>query len=502
MQNAALHRQGTTIGQVWEQAQQINGWCSEGAAHLFAFMNHCQVSEGITGNIFEIGAHCGKSAVLLASFLRNQERLGVCDVFDGGSDENDARLQQFLNNVQTIVPGTPLDIYKQNSHTLAEANLAAPFRMFHIDGGHEAKDVDADMRTAHKFLAQNGVMILDDMLCMSWPTVMDGCVQFMNDHREEWSPILLGFNKGVFVRRSHRHLYDKWCLDENTLLNFFGPDALEVKQSSFFADLVMNPKRKNEGAFRQVQQPQPTAHSLLRPDELEHIWPQIDSIPGWFEQEAAQLITYLHAKQKEHGVHGNVFEIGAHRGRSAALLAAFCSADERLGICDIFDESGGSSLSGAGRKEESIRNIQAVAPDVMTDVYAKSSNQLRPEELHSPFRIFHIDGGHSKEETLNDLRIGSVVTADMGMIILDDCLNYNWPSVIDGCMAFMQEHGNEWSPVVVAFNKGIFVRRHAKHIYDDWLRDNDQLFRFINPNLWYTRESTLFNERVLSFFDA
>ena len=63
-------------------------------------------------------------------------------------------------------------------------------------------------------------------------------------------------------------------------------------------------------------------------------WQKVDAIPGWFGAHSYALWRSLLDFQAE-SVHGNLFEIGVWRGRSASVLASYCRDDETLYLCDI-----------------------------------------------------------------------------------------------------------------------------------------------------------------------
>src|SRR5687767_10517483 len=63
------------------QTRRIDGWLAPGAVYLFALTDRVQKQHGIVGNLFEIGVHHGKSAMVLGAMARASERLGVCDIF-------------------------------------------------------------------------------------------------------------------------------------------------------------------------------------------------------------------------------------------------------------------------------------------------------------------------------------------------------------------------------------------------------------------------------------
>lgn len=74
--------------EITRKSRNIQGWFSDKAAMLFAWLDEIQQTNGITGDVFEIGCHHGKSTMLLGAMVQpHREKLGVCDLF-GDQDAN------------------------------------------------------------------------------------------------------------------------------------------------------------------------------------------------------------------------------------------------------------------------------------------------------------------------------------------------------------------------------------------------------------------------------
>jgi len=67
----------------------IPGWFYPQDVRLFDFVLNCQLENDIRGDVLEVGAYQGKSAILLAYGLRGDENLVVCDLFGLSPDNFD-----------------------------------------------------------------------------------------------------------------------------------------------------------------------------------------------------------------------------------------------------------------------------------------------------------------------------------------------------------------------------------------------------------------------------
>lgn len=151
----------------------VPGWFLDIDARLFVGVNALQTSRGIRGNLLEIGAFQGKSAILLGYCLQPGERLVISDTFEQtdaltaeGMAEHVAyhttlRQQEFERNYCRFHPSLP-ELIVGPSAQLDRLRLARQFRLIHVDGWHEYEVVREDILTARALLGDGGIVIFDD----------------------------------------------------------------------------------------------------------------------------------------------------------------------------------------------------------------------------------------------------------------------------------------------------------------------------------------------------
>jgi hypothetical protein len=224
----------------------------------------------------------------------------------------------------------------------------------------------------------------------------------------------------------------------------------------------------------------------LKSDEVRAVVRSSRQIDGWFLPDAAQLFGLLDEAQRRAGITGDLFEIGVHHGRSTVLLAHMAQESERVKVCDVFGEQEANpSRSGQGDRAIFERNMAAFAPPGReVDVFETSSDQLTPEEIASPCRFFHVDGGHLVEEALGDLRLGASVLHDRGVLVVDDPFKPEWPGVTEAIVRFLDEHA-DLVPVVLGFNKLVICPRAARTTYDEALADP---WSYVDRRVWEVKE--------------
>lgn len=219
----------------------------------------------------------------------------------------------------------------------------------------------------------------------------------------------------------------------------------------------------------------------MRPGEARNRTRALKGTEGWLLADAAELFAAIDDAQKRADVRGNLFEIGVHHGKSAAILGAMLQAGERLGACDLFEEQQGNvSASGKGDRvifEETMRRF-----GIDVTIHAKPSGELTTEEIDGPVRFFHVDGGHNADEAFADLELAAEVTGPGGVIVLDDPWSVIWPGVTEGAVHFLDSH-DDWGPLLLGLNKFVMVRNDDRGMYLDGLLTN-HLWNWLPPRVY------------------
>lgn len=202
------------VRQYLDDTASIEGWFFPIDASLFGTLDEVQRREAIAGNLFEIGVHHGKSAILLARMLRDDEHLGVCDVF-GQQELNvdhsgEGSRELFLRNMTQFAPHVRLRVFAKRSDQLTIDETTNRCRMIHIDGGHRPVDVIGDLELSERALSRDGIVIVDDVFNPSWPGVGEGVHRYFAREHAAFVPIIIGGNKAFFVRHAAYVRYRPW----------------------------------------------------------------------------------------------------------------------------------------------------------------------------------------------------------------------------------------------------------------------------------------------------
>ena len=153
------------------------------------------------------------------------------------------------------------------------------------------------------------------------------------------------------------------------------------------------------------------------------------------------------------GLRGDLFEIGCFHGRSTCLMARYLKAGERLVVCDAFDQPTDDLYTTRPTPELLWSNLLSVNPNLDRDSVVIHRQYSTDLELAGDerYRFVHIDGGHSKEAALYDLRLCARHLLTHGVLVVDDYEHRGFPGVTAAVDEFVSE--NEQFVVVADLNR-------------------------------------------------
>lgn len=224
------------VGRYLTDTREVEGSFFPIDAYVFGMFGEIQKQEGYSGNLFEIGAHQGKTAIFLARMAAPDEIVGVCDVFENGEMNagrpGEGRRDVFLANIRahTELPAEQLAVFVKRSALLTADETTTRCRFFHIDGGHRSEDLFADLVTADRAVLADGVVSVDHVFNANWPGVGEGFYNFIATRPGSFAPIFIGGNTVFFSRPDAAGAYERhWATAE--MKRFFdeGPFTFDVK---------------------------------------------------------------------------------------------------------------------------------------------------------------------------------------------------------------------------------------------------------------------------------
>jgi hypothetical protein len=176
-------------------------------------------------------------------------------------------------------------------------------------------------------------------------------------------------------------------------------------------------------------------------------------IEGWLGDGIFPVLRVCAAVQSSLGERGGALEIGVHHGRFFIALNQLASADEPSLAIDVFDAQHlNVDHSGGGSRQAFENNLRwfcrhrgknvSILPADSTTLTAPDILRLLPLKP----RLFSVDGGHTAEHTIHDLRLANDCLSNVGVIFLDDFLNPEWIGVTEGACRYLSA-----APTIVPF---------------------------------------------------
>lgn len=159
----------------------VPGWFYQACAICFLAINQIQRQEAIPGSLAEVGVYGGKSLGLLATFLKEDERLCGIDLFNipGLLEKTKETLAKVTDDFAR------LQLVTANSMELQEAKLAeimpGALRFLHVDGNHDYEFTLSDLRKFGARVSARGVIAVDDYYDRDFPGVCAATNDFIRE---------------------------------------------------------------------------------------------------------------------------------------------------------------------------------------------------------------------------------------------------------------------------------------------------------------------------------
>jgi len=184
--------------------RKVPGWLSALAALEFAQLMLQQHRLGIEGPVCEVGAHLGRTFILLHLLTRATETSAAFDLYELHDPAAGAERKRRLLGYLARHGGDErrIALVTCDSRNLTPAKVRASCqgspRLFSIDAGRTAAAVESDLRLAAHSVCAGGLVCITDYFQEGWPEVSEGACRFMNTSGE-LTPVAIGGNKFFFT---------------------------------------------------------------------------------------------------------------------------------------------------------------------------------------------------------------------------------------------------------------------------------------------------------------
>lgn len=194
------------------------------------------------------------------------------------------------------------------------------------------------------------------------------------------------------------------------------------------------------------------------------------AIDGWLGVNVHHVVDAVDQFHRQHGVRGDILEIGIHHGRLFFVLAAAAREDEACIAADLFDNQAlNVDHSGSGSKQTFLGYAETVFPEIGGRLHLVEGDSM---SVTVPLatatfgtdgvRLFSVDGGHTRLHAINDLVLAQELIVGGGLVLLDDFFGPHWPAVTEGFFQYMATHNRRLAPVLQFENK-LFLTTFSEH---------------------------------------
>ncbi|MET9799557.1 class I SAM-dependent methyltransferase [Streptomyces sp. NPDC006368] len=163
------------------QYSDVKGWFAPVDQLLFDWILTGQRDAGVRGDLLELGAYLGKSAIFTGFYRGEGEEFTVCDLFDSPApdESNGAEMTRsyatltrraFETNYLAFHEALPRVVQAPTSSITAHV-APASCRFVHVDASHLYEHVHGDVEAARVLLAPDGIVAFDDYRAEHCPGV-------------------------------------------------------------------------------------------------------------------------------------------------------------------------------------------------------------------------------------------------------------------------------------------------------------------------------------------
>ena len=250
----------------WEKVDAISGW--------FIFQSYClwrallDHQQGMRGDLFEIGVWRGRSAAVLASYRKPDEKLYLCDL-----RLDEAAVHAAIRSVG-VEPANIVPLSGPSANLAAKLDLKSMFqsvRWFHIDGEHTGSAVYRELELAHAVLAPGGIVVIDDFFSPRYPANTTEAVRYLEKNPFHFRLLAVAFNKGYLCRPEALAGYMDFLSSDTTVaMRRYGLRATIFKTTGPWDNDAV-------GIMDYVEEAGPIAG----PDSEPQLWHMIRTRPVW-----------------------------------------------------------------------------------------------------------------------------------------------------------------------------------------------------------------------------
>lgn len=162
----------------------------------------------------------------------------------------------------------------------------------------------------------------------------------------------------------------------------------------------------------------------------------LDDVPGWFFDQDQALISWFLERQNRLAIPGDLLELGAYLGKSAILIGRYRVGDQRLTVCDLFEDAAQD-----GDNTNEMRQYRATLTRLAFERNYLAFHTALPSIVQGPTstiaahvapascRFAHVDASHLYEHVEADIKASRAAMHPDGLLVCDDFRAPHTPGV-------------------------------------------------------------------------
>jgi predicted O-methyltransferase YrrM len=184
---------------------------------------------------------------------------------------------------------------------------------------------------------------------------------------------------------------------------------------------------------------------------------KIDDIPGWFLRMDMEVFRTLLEQTGSRLGGGDLAELGAYLGKSAALIGWGQQPGETFTVIDLFEEEASAEENRAENEDqypelsqEAFEKYYLSVHDSLPVVVRGPSGSIVDHAAHGTHRFVHIDASHLYEHVVEDIAAARKLLKPGGVVVFDD---YRAPHTPGVAAAVWRATTEDLRPFAVTQNK-------------------------------------------------
>ncbi len=179
---------GPLVKEIFSHISSVPGAFNVDDVGHFHIILSMQSVFGLRGDLLEIGSYHGRSCAVMAKYLKQNERIHICDAFSLDTEDrygNKPTPEILISNIERINHDRikeQIIIHECLSNDL-RFEEDQKFRFVHIDGGHSEEQTLFDLNLVKSVLPIRGVVVVDDYHHKNWPGVTPAVDRFLKDNK-------------------------------------------------------------------------------------------------------------------------------------------------------------------------------------------------------------------------------------------------------------------------------------------------------------------------------